>query len=182
MKYLIVFFLVMIYKIGFSQSTDDRVYKISTIKKHIEQYKNNSDSFIIVEKDGGSPMTTSTKKILGIFKKTTCTSFGGSYAETDFWKDSTLVSVRIWSRDYLNSQRDLSSVSYSEYIFENDSLCYYYESKSLAKKGGKDSLIYKVEYFLQHEETIKKNIEGKLAEDADTYLRGIIKYTHLNLL
>jgi hypothetical protein len=166
---IILLFLIALQSLSvFSQSQENRVDTITNIRNYIKQNEHNRQVFNHIFTDGE---IASKKKVLGIF----CEKIPkGGYAETYILRDTILYSLRVGSRIYLNHNKELSINRIEEFVFENETLCYYEESKIFETKGKTDSLIYKVEYFLDNEEIIKKNIQGDLGQDADKYVKKIV--------
>lgn len=160
----------------FAQKIDNQTNSIISIKHHIEQNKNNRDEYKCVEIDGVIPSKIVRKKVAGIFNKTISQSFGGTFSETDIIKDTILISVRKWEREFLDSQKDSSKMSYKELIYDENRLCYYYEINKYERNGSKDSLIYEIELFLSKNEIIGKNMKGSI-EPFDKFLEDCILYS-----
>ncbi len=154
----------------YAQQNDSRIDSILSLKSYIEQNISNPKIFTVIDIDGIKPTTIIKKKILGLFNKTISQTYGGSYSETDIIKDSALISARVWDRIYFDSQKSSSEMTFEEFIYDNDKLCYYYEIKKSKKKGESDSLIYKVEYFFNNGNIIKKSIKGKLDLEEKDYI------------
>ncbi len=166
---IILLFVIGVHSLSlFSQSIENRVEKITDLINYIKQNENNQQIFNHLFTDGE---IASKKKVLGLFCKKISK---GGYAETYILRDTILNSLRIGSREYLNHNKDISTNRIEEFVFENETLCYYEESKILEIKGKKDTLIYKVEYFLDNEEILKKNIQGNLEQDVDEYVKKIV--------
>jgi hypothetical protein len=166
---IILLFIIAIQSLSiFSQTQENRVNKITDLINYIKQNENNQQIFNHLFTDGE---IASKKKVLGIFCEKTPK---GGYAETYILRDTILYSLRIGSRIYLNHNKDISTNRIEDFVFENETLCYYEESKILETKGKIDSLIYKVEYFLDNDEIIKKNIQGDFGQDANEYVKKII--------
>jgi len=169
----IILLIIILFQSIFSdaQSTENRIDSIIKLKDYIEQNINKSNIFDKWEFDGIIQANIKTKKVLGIFNKTVSRSYGGTFARTEIKKDTLLISVRTWTRNYLNSQKDSSIMSYEELIYDNKNLCYYYEIKKYESKNNTDSTIYEVEFFFNIEGIIKKNIQGNLGQDENNWLQ-----------
>jgi hypothetical protein len=173
---IIILFSIAVHSLSlFSQSIENRVDKITDLINYIKQNENNQQIFNHLFTDGE---IASKKKVLGIFSKKIPI---GGFAETYILRDTILYSLRIGSRVYLNHNKDISTNIIEEFIFENGTLCYYDESKILETKGKTDSLTFNVEYFLNNEEIIKKNIQGDLGQDEAKYLKNIIAKSRVKI-
>jgi hypothetical protein len=173
LRFTLLIFIFIQTIVSHGQSTENRIDSIISLKKYIEQ-NCNSKTFCIIEIDGISPVVTVRKYICGIPVKTIKQSYGGTFAETDIYKDTTLISLRIWTRTYQNSKKESSTMSFVEYIYDKGDLCYFYEINKHEKKGMADKVILVTEFFFYNNELIKKAITGNLREDEDKYINDFI--------
>ena len=169
---LFIFYLFLSPK-SYAQTNETRVDSIKNLRKSVNENSDNSEIFRTVEIDGEIPQTITKKKVLGIFNKTVTIEYGGAFSETDIIKDTSIIYIKMWHRIYLNANHDSSKMTYSEILYENSDLCYFYEIENYERINLPDSTLHEVEYYFTDKNVIEKSLKGSI-KDEEKFLSQIL--------
>jgi len=162
------FFIVLIVFFGllncYSQNLEEKISAIDKYNQFINEKADERDYFEFLFTDGQVKASIlRARKVIG------------GYAETYIMKDSQLVKVTKGTRIFLNKEKTTSTNLIETFVYKNDDLCYYLETKFYSAKNKTDSLLYEVGYYLESGKTIKSNSKGNFNQDLSIYVKRIIR-------
>ena len=99
----------------------------------------------------------------------------GGFAEKFVLKDSVLCKLWIGEREFLKDTIINSTNKVKTFIYDNENLCYYTETKIIERKDKTDTLLYKIEYFIDNENILKTNVDGEFKLDKNEYLKKVVE-------
>ena len=157
---------------AFAQTTEDKINKIIKLTKYLTENENNRQIYSPIFTDG---QIYKEKHILGIFKKKIV---AGGFAEKFVLKDSLLCKLWVGEREILKDSINASTNKVKIFIYDNERLCYYAETKHIERKDKTKTLLYKIEYFIDNENILKTALEGELKLDKNEYLKEVVEISN----
>ena len=153
----------------FAQKTENKIDKIIELTEYLSENENNRQIYNTIFTDG---QINKKKYILGLFKKKIVV---GGFAEKFVLKDSVLCKLWIGEREFLKDTIINSTNKVKTFIYDNENLCYYTETKIIERKDKTDTLLYKIEYFIDNENILKTNVDGEFKLDKNEYLKKVVE-------
>jgi len=171
-KTLIGLFLTAILLISFTsfaQKTENKINKIIELTKYLTDNENNRQIYSTIFTDG---QINKKKYILNLFKRKIV---AGGFAEKFVLKDRDLCKLWIGEREFLKDSINANTNKVKIFIYDNERLCYYIETKHIERKDKTKTLLYKIEYFIYNENLLKAEMEGEFKLDKNEYLKKVIE-------
>lgn len=173
---ILLFFILLLfsnYKSN-SQNSEVRIAAIDSLRHIIKQNENNLNDYSFLFTDGR--VARNLRNIYGLNRNAKKITF---FSEQFMSKDNKLLYLWIGSARYLNRERTIFYSFEEQFLFDNERICYYSESKFYKNKSQSDTLVslYEIEFYIDNNSIFKTNQKGEFDEESTKYLKRKEKLT-----